>query len=161
MDSARHVIGCRLTQETRVCNAFDDVVGTLMDSARYVIGFRLTQETRVQKAFDDVASTIHQSLMVSARYVLGCRLTQETRVCNAFNDVASTIHRFLPHHAPGDAAHGHEDEHGRSGEPLVARQVVLHVHAVRTLRLGPDGEFRGGGVFIKRWYRGLMIEANR
>jgi len=140
MDSARHVIGRRLIQETMVCNAFDDVVGTAMDSARDVIGFRSTQETRVQNAFDDVASTIHQSLMVSARYVLGCSSTQETRVCDAFDDVASTIHRSLPHDAAGDAAHGHENEHGRSGEPLVARQIVLHIDAVHALRLGPDGE---------------------
>jgi len=33
-----------------------------MDSARQVIGCRLTHETRVHVAFDDVASTIHQSL---------------------------------------------------------------------------------------------------
>ena len=30
-----------------------------MDSARHVIGCHLTQETRVHKALDDVASTIH------------------------------------------------------------------------------------------------------
>jgi len=34
----------------------------LIDSARHVIGSCLTQETRVQYAFDDVASTIHQTL---------------------------------------------------------------------------------------------------
>jgi len=34
----------------------------LMDSARHVIGCRLTHETRVQIAFADVASTIHPSL---------------------------------------------------------------------------------------------------
>ena len=34
----------------------------LMDTARHVIGCRLTLETRVQKACDDVASTIHLSL---------------------------------------------------------------------------------------------------
>ena len=33
-----------------------------MDCARHVIGCHLTQETRVHKSFDDVASTIHQSL---------------------------------------------------------------------------------------------------
>ena len=33
-----------------------------MDSARHVIGCHLTQESRVQNAFYDAASTIHQSL---------------------------------------------------------------------------------------------------
>ena len=33
-----------------------------MDSARHVMGCHSTQETRVQIAFDDVTSTIHQSL---------------------------------------------------------------------------------------------------
>ena len=33
-----------------------------MDSARDVRGCRLTQETRVRNAFDDVSRTIHQSL---------------------------------------------------------------------------------------------------
>ena len=33
-----------------------------MDSARHVMGCHLTQSMRVQNAFDDVASTIHQSL---------------------------------------------------------------------------------------------------
>jgi hypothetical protein len=33
-----------------------------MDSARHVIGWRLTQETRVQHALDGMSSTIHQSL---------------------------------------------------------------------------------------------------
>jgi hypothetical protein len=33
-----------------------------MDSARHVIGCRLTQDTMVQNACDDVASTNHQSL---------------------------------------------------------------------------------------------------
>jgi len=37
-----------------------------MGSARHVKGCRLTQETRVQYASDDVASTIHQSLPVLA-----------------------------------------------------------------------------------------------
>jgi len=32
-----------------------------MHTARQVIGCHLTQETRVQHAFDDVASTIHES----------------------------------------------------------------------------------------------------
>ena len=35
---------------------------SLMDSARHVIGCHLTRETRVPHPFDDVASTIHQSL---------------------------------------------------------------------------------------------------
>ena len=35
----------------------------LMDSARHVLRCRLTQETNVQNSFDDVASTIHQSLL--------------------------------------------------------------------------------------------------
>jgi len=33
-----------------------------MDSARHVIGCHLTNTTRVRNALDDVASTIHQSL---------------------------------------------------------------------------------------------------
>ena len=33
-----------------------------MDDARHVIGCNVTQETRVNHAFDDVASIIHQSL---------------------------------------------------------------------------------------------------
>jgi len=56
MDSAHHVIGCRLTQE-------------LMDSARRVLGCRSIQETRAPHASDDVATcltdvagTIDQSL---------------------------------------------------------------------------------------------------
>ena len=32
-----------------------------MDSARHVIGCHLTQDTRVQNASDDAASTIHES----------------------------------------------------------------------------------------------------
>ena len=57
-DIARHVTGCRLIQETRVQNSFDE---GLIDSARHVIGCHVTQETRVQNAFDDVASNIYQS----------------------------------------------------------------------------------------------------
>jgi len=34
----------------------------MMDGARHVIGCHLTPEPRVQNAFDDVASTIHQFL---------------------------------------------------------------------------------------------------
>jgi len=34
----------------------------MMDVARHVIGCRLTPEPRVQNAFDDVASTIHRLL---------------------------------------------------------------------------------------------------
>ena len=37
-----------------------------IDSARHVIGRHLTQETRVYNVEDDVASTIHQSLPASA-----------------------------------------------------------------------------------------------
>ena len=33
-----------------------------MDTACHVIGCHLTQESRVQNAFDEVASTIHQSV---------------------------------------------------------------------------------------------------
>jgi hypothetical protein len=33
-----------------------------MDSARHVIGCRLTHETSFQNAFDDVASTVHKAL---------------------------------------------------------------------------------------------------
>jgi len=68
-----------------------------MDSARHAIGCSLSQETRVRNAFEDVASAIHPSaypkpgLMDSTRHVVGCHLTQETRVQNAFADVASTI----------------------------------------------------------------------
>jgi len=36
--------------------------GDLMDSARHVIGCHLTRETRIRDAFDDVASTVCQSL---------------------------------------------------------------------------------------------------
>jgi hypothetical protein len=58
MDCARHVIGCRLTQEeTRVQDAFDDLAST-----SHVIGCRLTRGTRVQDAFGNLASTIHQTL---------------------------------------------------------------------------------------------------
>jgi hypothetical protein len=52
--TARHVLGRRHERRR-------DWQG-LMDSARHVIGCHLTQETGVQNAFDDVASTIHQSL---------------------------------------------------------------------------------------------------
>jgi hypothetical protein len=34
----------------------------LTHSARHVIGCRISQDTRVQNAFDDVASTIYQSI---------------------------------------------------------------------------------------------------
>jgi len=53
---ARHVIGCRLTQDTSIQNALDDVASTI-DSARHVIelGCRLTQDTSIQNAFNDVA----------------------------------------------------------------------------------------------------------
>jgi hypothetical protein len=43
----------------------------LMDSARHVIGCHSTQETRVQNACDDVASTIHQSLAGGVLRVIG------------------------------------------------------------------------------------------
>jgi hypothetical protein len=64
MHSDRHLIGCHLTQETKVQNASDDAESSihLKDSARHVIGCHLNQETRVQYAFDDVAGTVHQSL---------------------------------------------------------------------------------------------------
>ena len=39
----------------------------LLDSARHVIGCQLNQETRVQNAFDDMASTFPQSLGVGVR----------------------------------------------------------------------------------------------
>jgi WD40 repeat protein len=38
-----------------------------MDSARHVIGYHLTQETKVQNACDDVVSAIHPSLPDGAR----------------------------------------------------------------------------------------------
>jgi len=38
------------------------VVEGLTDTARHVIGWHVTQETGVQNAFDDVASNIRQSL---------------------------------------------------------------------------------------------------
>ena len=45
------------------CGALGYTCGKgLMDSAHHVIGCRLTQETRVQNALDDMASTVHQSL---------------------------------------------------------------------------------------------------
>jgi len=43
----------------------------LMDCARHVTGCRFTQETTVQHAFDDVASTIHQSLACGIRLHAG------------------------------------------------------------------------------------------
>jgi len=51
-----------------------------MDSARHVIGCRLTQDTRVQHAFDDVASTIHQSLRGGVAS-LGAHRGGRARVC--------------------------------------------------------------------------------
>jgi hypothetical protein len=72
----------------------------LMDSARCVIGCHLTQETRVHIVTDDVACTIHMSLSIilmdSARHVIGCNLITETRVHNASDDVVSTIRQSLP-----------------------------------------------------------------
>jgi len=69
--TARHVIGCHLTQETRVHRALDDVAITIHQSCH------LNQEIRVHKALDDVASTIHKSLaMDSARQVIGCHFNQ-------------------------------------------------------------------------------------
>ena len=38
MGSARHVIGSHLAQETRVENAFDDVVGTIHESLPRFVG---------------------------------------------------------------------------------------------------------------------------
>ena len=87
-----------------------------MGSARHVMGCRLSREISIQNAFVDVASTIHQSLklgasvytskrlslyrklrwglMDSARHVI-CYFTQETRAPNACDDVSSTIHRSI------------------------------------------------------------------
>ena len=42
-----------------------------MESARHVTGCRLTQETRGQNAFDDVASIIHQSIAAGAVGAVG------------------------------------------------------------------------------------------
>jgi hypothetical protein len=59
---ARHVIGCRLTQETRAQRALDDVASNrprIYCSPRHRVPF--TQETRVQSALDDVASIIRQA----------------------------------------------------------------------------------------------------
>jgi len=42
-----------------------------MDSARHVMGCRLTQETKVQIALDDVANVIHQSLARGAEGGVG------------------------------------------------------------------------------------------
>jgi len=36
----------------------------IIDDARHVMGCQMTQVTRVQIAFDELASTIHQSLRV-------------------------------------------------------------------------------------------------
>jgi hypothetical protein len=48
-----------------------------MDSARHVIGCNLTQETRIHYsyAFDDVGSTMLQSLVHGDTMVVRCRLT--------------------------------------------------------------------------------------
>ena len=75
-----------------------------MDSARHVIGFHLTQDTWELIAFDHVAGTIQQSLasrlMDSARRVIGCRLTQGRRVYYEFDDVASNVQQSLACGAP-------------------------------------------------------------
>ena len=42
-----------------------------MDSARHVIGCYSTRETRVHRALDDVANTIHQSLPATHIEVVG------------------------------------------------------------------------------------------
>jgi hypothetical protein len=47
---ARHVIGCRLTQLTRVEHALDDCHVSLADIARPIIGCHVTRDTRVQNA---------------------------------------------------------------------------------------------------------------
>ena len=58
-----------------------------------VIGYRLTQETRVQIALDDVASNIRTrrawSTRRSTRHVTGCHGIPESRVQTASDDVAS------------------------------------------------------------------------
>ena len=58
-----------------------------MDSARHVIGCHVTPETRVQNAFDDVASTIHQALghggaafNLFAMYSVGSGVTRSKRL---------------------------------------------------------------------------------
>ena len=73
-----------------------------MDSARQVIGCHVTREIRLQNAFDDVASTIYLGLMDSARHVIGCHLTREMRVQTALDDVPRIVHQSLPPaaHAP-------------------------------------------------------------
>ena len=58
---ARQVIGCRLTQETRVQSALDHVA-SIIRQALGVTGCYLTQETRAQSALNDVARIIRQAL---------------------------------------------------------------------------------------------------
>ena len=61
MDSARHVIGCHINQETRKDHAFDDVASTALlcsPQERMAFDSRNTGEN----VSDDVASTTNQSL---------------------------------------------------------------------------------------------------
>ena len=65
---ARHFIGCRCTQETRVHSALDGVVG-LGDIASLVIGCHLTEETRVQSALDNVVGLADMARLVMSHRV--------------------------------------------------------------------------------------------
>jgi hypothetical protein len=61
---ARHLIGCRLTYETRAHSALDDVASNIWQAviARHFIGCRSTDGTRVHNAWDDLVSNICQAL---------------------------------------------------------------------------------------------------
>jgi len=63
MDSARHVIGCNLSQGTMV-NKERWLNDAASISARHVIRCNLTQGTMVDKErwLNDAASTMHQSV---------------------------------------------------------------------------------------------------
>jgi hypothetical protein len=87
MDSARHVIGCHLAQETMIENASDDaaspILYTLMDGARHVMDCLVTQKAWVT------------ALMDSARRVTKRILNPGFLIQMAVYDVASTIHQSL------------------------------------------------------------------
>jgi hypothetical protein len=103
---ARHVIGCRSTQETRVPTRVDDVAGTgpgRCSRQRHVSEYQTTSETRVQNALDDAECTTN-----TCWSLLGFRVWQKlpTASSNAFEpsfleskasyDVASNLCQTLP-----------------------------------------------------------------
>ena len=49
-----------------------------------------------------------------------------------------------------------------SGWPVLRRPLMIPARAMHAVPwMESPVDHLGGGVFIKRWYRGLMIEANR